>query len=209
MPPNRAPSRIVGKVMSTWSKWLVPFLFAFVGAPMFVFLHELGHYVAGAYLGFSAELHYAQVTGTMPKDALAWRADALQASAGPLVQTVSAVAGFVWLRRLRLHCREAPPSLSDWLATILIVLNAGPWLRGLAESPKHPQLLDEALVSEAIGLPAQFLPYLLATVAVVAVLATMRLHPPEGRLVAVFSIGLGAVSGFLLWMKLLGPFLLP
>jgi hypothetical protein len=144
--------------MSTCRNWLAPFFLAVVASPIFVFLHEVAHYVAGACLGFTVNLHYGQVTGTMPKEALAWRGDALQASAGPLMQALLAVTGFVWLRSLRVHRREAALTLSDWLATMLLVLNAGPWLRGFAESARHPQLVDEALLSEAVGLPARFLP---------------------------------------------------
>ena len=194
---------------SLGSKWLAPFFFAFVASPIFVFLHEVGHYVAGACLGFTVNLHYGQVTGTMPKEALAWRGDAVQASAGPLMQALLAVIGFVWLRRLRVHRSEAALTLSDWLAAILLVLNAGPWLRGFAESARQPQLVDEALVSKAVGLPERFLPYLLASLAVVAVLATMRLHPPEGRVLAVLLVGVAGASGFFLWMRLVGPVLLP
>jgi hypothetical protein len=190
--------------MSTSRKCLVPFLCAFVACPAFIFLHELGHYLAGACLGFGGKLHYASVSGIM----LTWQADALLVSAGPLVQAALAVAGFLWLRRLRGHCREAAPTLGDWLATSL-ALNAGRWLRAFTGPPSHPQPRDETLVSQAIGLPAWFLPYLLGLLAVIALIATMRLHPPGGRSLPFLSLGLGGAIGIHLWMRLVGPFLLP
>ncbi len=140
------------------NKWLVPFSCALVASPIFVLLHEIGHYVVGVCLGFSATLHYDQVTGTMPKEALTWRGDALQASAGPLVQVVMAVAGFAWLRSLRHHRCEATVTIKDWLATVLVGLNAGHWLRGFADPFGYRQLIDEARVSGAIGLRPTVLP---------------------------------------------------
>lgn len=198
--------------MNTAGKFLlVPFLCAFVACPAFMFLHELGHYVAGVCLGAtSVKLHYAQVTGSMwsmSKEKFA-RQDALWASAGPLVQAALAVGGFLWLRRLRKHRREAAPTLGEWLATML-ALNAGRWLRGFTGPPSHPQPKDEAQISQAIGLPAWCLPYLLGLLAVIAALAIVRLHPPGDRVLPFLSVGLGGVIGTLCWMRLMGPFLLP
>jgi hypothetical protein len=190
--------------MSTSKKCLVPFLCAFVASPVFVLLHELGHYAVGAYLGFGGKLHYGQVTGKR----LSWQADALLTSAGPLVQAGLAVTGFVWLRRLRRDRREANPTVGEWVATML-ALNVGRWVRGFTGPPSDPQPPDEALLSRAVGLPAWFLPYLLALVTVVAVIAILRLHPPGGRLLPFLSGGFGGIISFLLWMNVLGPFLLP
>jgi hypothetical protein len=169
----------------------------------------MGHYVAGVYLGFSATLHYDQVTGTMPKEALTWRGDALQASAGPLVQLVLAVAGLAWLRSLRRHRSEAAVTTKDWLATVLIGLNAGPWLRGFADPFGYPQLIDEARVSGAVGLRPTVLPCLFALLAVVTLLASMRFHPRGSRLLPFLSMAAGGAIGFFVWIKLAGPLLLP
>ncbi len=210
-PESRGPARLdpsPGTATSTWRKWPVPFLCALVASPLFVLLHELAHYAAGACLGFSVNLHYSQVNGTMPEKALGGRGEALQAIAGPLLQAALTVAGFLWLASRR-HRRDAPLTSGDWLATILVALNAGHWLRGFLGSPDQPQLVDEARVSEIAGLPRCFLPYLLGSLAVVAILAAMRLHPPGARLAPFLCVGLGGGIGFFLWMKVLGPSLLP
>ena len=199
-----AHPRRSAKKMSPAREYLVPFVCALLACPAFVFLHELAHYVAGACLGFGGKLHYAQVTGIR----LTWQADALVTAAGPLLQAGLAVAGFVWLRNLRTGRREAAPTLGDWLATTL-ALNAGRWLRGLTGPPSHPQPPDEALLSRAIGLPAWFLPYLLAVMAILALLGILRLLPPGGRLLPFLAMGLGGAIGIQLWMSVLGPFLLP
>ena len=194
--------------MNPLRKCIAPFLCAFVACPVFILLHELGHYAAGASLGVSVKLHYAEVSGIIAKKKLTWQSSVLLTAAGPFVNAALAAVGFLWLHRLRRQRREAEPTLRDWLATTL-VLNAGRWLRGFTGPPSHAQPKDESLVSQAIGLPAWFLPYLLALLAVIAVIATLRLHPPGGRFLPFLSMGLGGVTGVFLWMNVVGPYLLP
>lgn len=93
---------------------MVPFLCALVAGPAIIFLHEVGHYAAGVCLGCGRKLHYAQVTGTMGVEEVTWELDFPQRSAGPLVNAGLAVAGFLWLRRLREHRCEAATTLRDW-----------------------------------------------------------------------------------------------
>ncbi|HYG34471.1 MAG TPA: hypothetical protein VEC99_06780 [Clostridia bacterium] len=194
--------------MSTFWKFLFPFLLAFVACPAFIVLHEVGHYAVGSWFGGEVRIHYARVTGSMPKDTFTWQVGLLQTSAGPLVNAVMAVAGLLWLYRLRKNSREAAPTAGAWLATIF-ALNAGRWLRSFTSSPSHPEPKDEALISQVIGLPEWFLPYLLGGLAVIAVFATIRLHPPGGRLVPFVSLGIGGVIGIFVWMRWVGPFVLP
>jgi hypothetical protein len=47
---------------------------------------------------------------------------------------------------------------------------------------------DEAYLSRAMGLPGWLLPYFLGVVAVIAVVATIRLHPPGDRLLPFFTL---------------------
>jgi len=96
----------------------------------------------------------------------------------------------------------------DWVATSF-VLNVGRWLRSFAGPPSRSMPEDEAFISRAMGLPAWLLPYFLGAVAIIAVVATIRLHPPGDRLIPFLALGIGGVAGAFLWMKVVGPFLLP
>jgi hypothetical protein len=187
---------------------LVPLLCGLVLSPALLLAHEVAHYVAGVWVGCTdLKLHFACVTGNLSGDHLG-RRDALMAGAGPLVQATLAVGGFLWLRRARQHHPDGAATLPDWVATML-ALNAARGIRGFTGPPNHPEPKDEALVSQALGLPAWFLPYLLAAVSAIALLAIVRLHPPGHRLLPLGSMVLGVLVSGVLWMRLAGPFLLP
>jgi hypothetical protein len=190
-------------------KHLVPFLCGFVGCPAFIWLHECGHYVAGSCLGLSAKLHFGETVFTSPKGYITQHENVLATSGGPLLGVILATLGFFWLRRLRMNRNEAPATATDWLATSLLVFNAGRWFRAFAGTPLHPLPTDEAFLAAAIGVPPWLLTYSLGLLAVVALVATVRLYPPRGRLFPFLSLGLGGVLGAFLWMNLVGPFLLP
>jgi hypothetical protein len=181
---------------------------AFLLSPTFIVLHECGHVLAGKSIGWPAKLHYGDSQFDVPKDKFSHRKNVLVTTAGSLVSTLLAVSGFLWLRASRIQRRVAVATPAEWVATTL-VMNVGRWLRTFAGSPIHPMSDDEAFISKAMGLPGWFLPYCLGAIAVVVVVATIRLHPPGGRLMPFLSLGLGGVVGSLLWMKVLGPFLLP
>jgi hypothetical protein len=60
-----------------------------------------------------------------------------------------------------------------------------------------------------MGLPGWLLPYFLGLVAIVVIFATIRLHPPGDRLMPFLAWSVGGVVSALLWMRVVGPFLLP
>jgi hypothetical protein len=195
--------------MNTVQRFLIPFLCAFVAGPTFLVLHEWGHFIAGRSLGWSAKLHYAETQVELPNEKFSRRSEVLFSSAGPLLQAILAAAGFLCLRRSRLHRLKAVATTGDWVATSFVLANVGRWFRCLAAPPSRPMPDDEAYISRAMGQPGWLLPYLLGAVAIIAVVATIRLHPPGDRLMPFLAWSVGGVVGALLWMKVVGPFLLP
>jgi hypothetical protein len=189
--------------MSPASKFFVPFLCAFVACPVFIVLHELGHCVAGFWLGARVELHYANTILTIPQGKDTPQTAIFHAGAGPMFSAGLVGVGFLWLYRLRRHRREENPTPSDWLATSL-VLNAGRWVVSFIR-PRH----DEVLVSQSLGLPGWLLPCSLGLLAFIPLVATLRLHPPGTRLLPFTFLCSGGLLGTLVWTKLLGPLVLP
>lgn len=125
-----------------------------------------------------------------------------------MVGVVLMALGLVWLWKRRRDRRLAPATAADWLATSL-AMNAGRWLRGLTGPPSNPQPNDEAFISKALGLPPWLLPYCLTLLAIIVGLAIIRQHAPGQRLLPFSAIMLGGVIGCALWMRLLGPIILP
>ena len=186
-------------------KHVVPFVIALVVCPSFILLHELAHFGTGAWLGFEIHLHYAKVTGVIPAEKNTPQVNLFHASAGPLAQAILTVAGLIGLYLLRRKRRTLPATPLDWLATTLI-LNAGRWVAGLAGPPC---CLDERYISELLGMPASLLPGILGLLAIIPLVMAVRLHPPRSRLLPFTCLILGGFGAAFVWLRLLGPILLP
>jgi hypothetical protein len=181
--------------------------FGVLFGPAVLLLHECGHYFASVALGLTTHFHFAEVTTnyTLP---VSTRDMQLVGAAGPAVEALLAIGGFFWLRRLRRGRLQAPATSWDWLATFL-VLCAGRWLRGFTGPPGRPQPPDEAFLSASFGFPEWLFPYLLAPAALALLIAAVRLHPRGNRLAPFGSAVLGVGLGLVLWLKVLGPRILP
>ena len=194
--------------MNRARKFLLPFLCGLLAAPVFIVLHECGHFLAGKSLRWHTRLHYAKTTFYGTKDQLTQRGNFWVTSAGPLMSTLLAASGFLWLRSSRIHRLQAIPTFADWVATTLVT-NTGRWVRCLAYSSNHPQPDDETWISRAMGLPGWLLPYFLGAITIALFIATVRLHPPGSRLKPLLCLAAGGAIGSLIWIQILGPFLLP
>ena len=182
---------------------VIPLLVGLLATPFFVVVHEGTHWVAARSCGTPAELHYRETTvhyDHLPPPP----SDLWVVAAGPFVQALLAGGGLFWLYRLRQARRLNAATCADWLAT-WIALNGGRWL-GV---PPITGLHDEVLLMKAWGVPVRLGLVLLALTAITLLVATIRIHPPGGRLVPFTYAGLGGVAGVLLWMHWLGPLLLP
>lgn len=176
-------------------------------APTVILLHECGHYIAAAAFGLRAYFHSSETAIRMPPHTPP-HVLRLIAGAGPAVETALTIGGFYWLWRLRRNRRESSVTLTDWFATFLILCGAR-WLRCLAGTPAHPLPSDEAFLSGSLGFPPWLLSYLFAPVGLAIIIAAIRLHPRGNRLVPFVSAFLGMAVGGFVWLKIIGPHILP
>jgi hypothetical protein len=185
----------------------LPFKLFSVGllfAPIAILLHELGHWFALAALGCPAQLHFAYTTPGTAIPHSSW----FVVAAGPAITAVMMFGGFFLLLRLRRARLQGPATRVDWLATFS-ALCALRWLRFGTASMVLPQPSDEATLSMACGFPSWLLPFLLVPVALTVFVSTIRLHPSGNRLAPFASAVLGICVGVALWLKVIGPRLLP
>jgi hypothetical protein len=189
-------------------RFMAPFLIGLPLAPLFMVLHEGAHYLAAAGLGFHPELHFARVSYHLAATPAPW-VEASISAAGPAVQALLAGGALLWLHRRRRRRRRDPATSLDWLVTWL-ALNAGRWpAGGMARTFIGTALVDEVIVATALGLPPWLVLSLLALLALGALVATVRLHPPGWRVLPFGCAILGGVLGGNLWLRLIGPRLLP
>lgn len=180
---------------------------AAVITPLIIVLHELAHYLAAAAGGVPAHIHYARIAlppGHAAPDILLF----LIMVAGPVVDASLALTGFLWLRLRRKSHRVSKATPRDWMATLL-AMSAVRWLRCFTGTPSSPQPQDEAMLSTGLGLPAWFLPYAMAPLALAFLTAVVRWHPRNSRALPFACVLAGIVSGRLFWMHFLGPLVLP
>jgi hypothetical protein len=182
------------------------FLFGMLLAPAFILLHECGHYTAARFFGFKAHFHFAEVDVSQPATGIFQ--NQLITAAGPAVEATLAMGGLLWLWYLRRNRLKSPATLADWLATFPIFCSLR-WMRCLGGSLAHPKPGDEADLSASFGLPHWLLAYLLAPVGLALFIVAIRLHPRGSRLFPFVSAFLGLVLGAFLWLRVIGPRILP
>ncbi len=184
----------------------IPFFFGILLAPLFIVLHEGGHYLAAAALGFQPRLHYGEISADFSRNR---RGSTLLTGAGPAAQAILAGGGFLWLYRRRHNCRTKPAGGLDWLATWMS-LNVGRWLAGSLSYPlSGTQLRDEALVFRVCGIPKWHGFSCLSLLSLIVIVLTIRLHPPRSRLIPFSFACIGGLVGVNLWLRWIGPVLLP
>jgi uncharacterized protein (TIGR03382 family) len=183
------------------------FLVGVLFSPLLILLHEGGHYTAAASLRLKARLHFGHVGTTYPLP-VPVREQRLVTAAGPAVESTLALVGMLWLWLRRRRRRQEAATPQDWAATYL-VLCVGRWLRAFVGTPAHPLPRDEAFLSASLGFPEWLFPCLLAPAALVMLATAIRLHPPGQRLAPFGSAFLGGGLGAFLWLKVLGPQILP
>jgi len=161
--------------------------------PLVSFFHECGHYLAATVLGVSAHLHYLHVSYS--HDQATHHTRPWITAAGPCVDALLAIGGFLWLCRLRLGRLDAAPSRTDWLATYFVLCAVTPVAACVGLLAHDSTLPDEASLSEQIGFPKWLLPCLLAPLALIMIVAAIRLHPRGYRLLPFVCAFLGSLVG--------------
>jgi hypothetical protein len=185
--------------MKLW--WL--FAMGSVFAPLAILAHEAGHYAVLVALYDHPHIHYGY---TGHERSLSEIELQLATAAGPVVTATMSLTGLFWLARRRPRLKQHA-DLLDWAATFL-ALCVMRWLRGTAHLVGKVRV-DEEILSNGLGLPSPALPYVLLPLAVFIVAWTMYLHPAGQRLFPfVAAIG-GILFGVFVWLKLLGPKVLP
>jgi hypothetical protein len=208
--PRAYAERLTGQ--NPW--WLlvkqIPFVLALCLAPLGILWHECGHYVVWYLQGYQPVLRAGSVAvGRWPpgSSGLPGRVG------GPAMDLVACVTGFLWLSRRRRGRSHTPPTVLDWLAT-LMACACGRWILFSPEVLWRLFLTgragggDEPTISTLLGLPAWFVPVAVFFPACCIFVVTVCQHPRSQRLLPFASLILGGAIGAKLWLWVIGPLLL-
>jgi hypothetical protein len=190
--------------VAPWAAWCVFFV------PVTIVLHELGHYATARWLGFpNPVLHYSSISPGDVTTRPVWLSGVV-GLAGPAITIILALiaCGWVfWRRPSRWAFALAISAASRFVVGVPYTV-ANVVVRVIGAT-LQPPAFDEYKAGVALRWSGDAL---LASTALVlvAVLLCVGVKLPRGeRSVAWPGLLIGTALGWALWMKLLGPVLLP
>ncbi len=178
--------------------------------------HEYGHIIVAKYLGYETTLHYGSMS--YDKGAEISHSNVFWITVGgPLQTTLTGFIGLLVIFLRRNLIKEIGLRWVDWLAVFMSLF----WLREVFNllmsiayeliSPNGSYFGgDEVFISYGMDLWEGTIPILLGVMGLlISIFVIFRVVPNRLRLTFIVSGFLGGVLGFILWMYILGPKLLP
>jgi hypothetical protein len=169
--------------------------------PLLIVLHELGHYLAAQWLGYSATFTYAEILFKAPSYPRAHAV--LLTAAGPMVEVIFAAVGTVGLWR---HGRSKSKSkgVGVWLLTACSLAGLR-WMRVDFSEGRS----DEARLSTLMGAPGQLLPAVMIVPALLAAATLLWAHRSRRSMLPLAAGFAAAVVSAVAWLTWVGPAVFP
>ncbi|MFN3196656.1 MAG: M50 family metallopeptidase [Chlorobiota bacterium] len=178
--------------------------------------HEFGHILVAKYFGYETTLHFGSMSYDMGQivdySSFFWIA-----LGGPMQTMLTGLLGLLIVLYRKEHINRNGLKLIDWVAVFLSLF----WLRQVFNvmmsivigffSPTGSFFTgDEAILSEELNLWEGTITISLGLIGLlISVYIVFRIVPREIRFTFILSGLLGGILGFIFWMKILGPVLLP
>jgi len=203
--------------MNRKSVQFICLVFGFIVATIIGTLtHEGGHYLMAKLLGYDAEINYGATFLTNPEMVNSYHSF-LITIAGPIETILTGTIGLILLFIGRkTFCQKEHLNIPQW-GLIFISLF---WLRQLAnfliwfgsyilvgEFSDRP---DEVKISRYFNLPDWLVLFATALISAATLITVVFVFIPNKiRSTFILSGLIGGTSGYILWLKLLGPILMP
>jgi len=178
--------------------------------------HESGHYFVAKYLGYDAKIHYSYTTVNSPGESNSGHQ--FHVTLGGVLQTlITSVIGLILLFVFRKSFTgKTELSLNQWIIIFISLF----WLRqpanlfmGAGEyllTGKFPPGFDEIKISRYLDLPNGFILVLTAILGLIILsVVIFRFIPSRLRNTFILAGLIGGISGYFLWMKVVGRIILP
>ena len=181
--------------------------------PIGTLCHEYGHILVANFLGYNTILHYNSIDTIQKEEGFH---SFLITLAGPLQTIITGSIGFliIFFRRKK---KTDSLNLYDWFYIFLSLF----WLRQIfnliisflseLNSPNGSFFGgDEPWISEYLGLGKGFFSIFLGFIGLyVLFYIYFRIIPKNNRYTFIMSGFFGGSLGYFLWMKIIGPYILP
>lgn len=194
-------------------------VFAFILATIIgTVAHELGHFLVARYLGYHAEINYA-MTFFSPGDKVTdvSYCDFLITLGGPLQTMITGTVGLLLIYFYRKSFLKATTlSFGQWGLVFISLF----WLRQSANfvvsiavyfiRGEFPKRADEIGIARFILLPDWSVTLFTALIGLtVLIFVVFKLIPIKQRLTFISSGLVGGVTGYILWLYVIGPVVMP
>lgn len=177
--------------------------------------HELGHYLVAKSLGYEAEINYAYTY--YPNDDISNSDRVYVILGGPLQTMITGTLGFILLLTFRKSFRSVDQlSSKQWILIFLTLF----WLRqifnlilstgGFIMKKYVSMNSDEIKLSRYLQLPDLCISIITGGIGILIVLYTFfKFIPVKQRSTFILSAFTGGISGYILWIILLGKYIMP
>jgi hypothetical protein len=190
--------------------------------PIGTISHEYGHIVVAKFLGYKTTLHYASMNWYSEdgknKDANRERLNEFIITCGGVMQTIfTGTIGFIFLVINRRRIYDKGLKIYDWIAVFLCLF----WLRqifnpvfSITNELMKPDGSffggDELKISSFLELWGGTVSLILGVIGLfITGYISLHIIPPKSRYPVALSGVVGSALGLVLWMKIIGPRLLP
>jgi len=179
--------------------------------------HELGHYTAAKYLGYEADINYAYAYWSAYAGQAVKSNDAfLITLAGPAETILTGTTGLVLLFGYRRNFASSQTlTFRQWTIVFITLfwlrqtVNFFVWTGGFLLTGRFSADSDETRIANYLALPCRSLSFITAVIGICVLVIVLRCIPAQQRLTFLSAGMIGGATGYVLWLHLLGPVLMP
>ncbi len=181
--------------------------------------HEFGHYIVAELMGYDATIHYGStsVSNTVDYRQVSSLSPIWITIGGPVQTMLTGTFGLLilWLSR-RSFNQTSDLSYTQWFFIFLSLFwlrfpaNLATWILGYLRSGRLGLRGDEIGIARYFKLPDWSIVVLTAIIGfLILTIIIFRIIPKHQRFTFIISGLVGGIAGYVLWLYLIGKYILP
>ena len=180
--------------------------------------HELGHYVVAKSLGYNAEINYGSTSWTKKPNQIKKDTDNFCISAGGPIETMATGSiGLLLLFIFRKKFYSADRlNLLQWVIVFTSLFwlrqtaNFLTWIGGYMITGRFSLRSDEIILARLLNFPIWSISIVTAFAGIlVLTLVVFKFIPALQRFTFLLAGIIGGIAGYIIWLHLLGPMIMP